>query len=139
MRCLLRGRLGASVVMHDAGHRHDTSARQDLWAAAIVEDEADPCRIPGPADHDDCMSQRHTAQLGTRIPEWVYDTPLGTAQDKTKWDRHRPDILIATEGKACQGDRIQQLILWPHDSYSGSEVLPGHRQKHTGSQGNAAT
>jgi hypothetical protein len=55
MRCLLRGRLGASVVMHDAGHRHDTSALQDLWAAAIEEDEADPCRIPGPGDHDDCM------------------------------------------------------------------------------------
>jgi hypothetical protein len=71
MRCLLRGRLGASVVMHDAGHRHDTSALQDLWAAAIEEDEADPCRIPvipAPADHDDCMSPRHTAQLGTRIP-----------------------------------------------------------------------
>ena len=51
MRCLLRGRLGASVVMHDAGHRHDTSALQDLWAAAIEEDEADPCRIPDPIDH----------------------------------------------------------------------------------------
>jgi hypothetical protein len=30
VRCLLRGRLGAGVVMHDAGHRHDTSALQDL-------------------------------------------------------------------------------------------------------------
>jgi hypothetical protein len=36
MRCLLRGRLGASVVMHDAGYRHDTSVLQDLWAAALV-------------------------------------------------------------------------------------------------------
>ncbi len=64
------------------------------------------------------MSPRHTAQLGTRIPEWVYDTPLGTAKDKTKWDRYRPDILIATEGKACQGDRIQQFYgRTIHESY----------------------
>jgi hypothetical protein len=71
---LLRGRLGASVLMHaTAGHRHDTSVlRQDLctdlWASALEEDEADPCRVPDPADPDDCMSERHTAQLGTRIP-----------------------------------------------------------------------
>jgi hypothetical protein len=57
LRCLLRGRLGASVVMHAAGHRHDTNTLQDLWAAAIEEDEADPCRIPDPADHDDYVSQ----------------------------------------------------------------------------------
>jgi hypothetical protein len=25
------------------------------------------------------------------------------------WDSCRPDILIATEGSACQGDRIQQF------------------------------
>jgi hypothetical protein len=44
------------------------------------------------------------SRLGTRIPaEWVYDTPLGTAHDRNKWDRYHPDILmIATEGKGCQ-------------------------------------
>jgi hypothetical protein len=125
-------RLGASVVMHDVGHRHDNSALHDLWAAAIEEDEVDACRIPGPTDHDDCLSRRHTAWLGTRIPEWVYDTLLGTAPDKSKWDRYRPDILIATEGKVCQRDMIQQFygrtihiveVKYCHDTDKSTQAL----------------
>jgi ribonuclease HI len=110
LRWLLRGRLGASVVMHDAGHKHDTSALHQLWADALEDGEADSSHAPDRAVSADGMSQRPPeTQLGTRIPEWVYDTPLGTAQDKTEWDRYRPDILIATEGKPSQGDRIQQF------------------------------
>ena len=75
----------------------------------MEEEAADPSSTPDFGEPDDCVPQQHAPQLGTRIPEWVYDTPLGTAQDKTKWDRYRPDILIATEGKACHGDRIQQF------------------------------
>jgi hypothetical protein len=66
----LAGWMGMMVVMQDAGHRHDTSVLQDLWAAALEEDEADPCRVPDQADPDDRMSERHAAnaaQLGTRI------------------------------------------------------------------------
>jgi ribonuclease HI len=111
LRWLLKGRLGASVVMHDAGHRHDTSALQELWEDAMDDTEADTSRT---ADHADpnCKSQGTqgpTTQLGTRIPEWVYDTPLGTDQDKSQWDRYRPDILVATQGNPCDGDRIQQF------------------------------
>jgi hypothetical protein len=111
LRWLLRGRLGGSVVMHDAGNRHDTSSvLQDLWAAALEEDEADPCGVPDPTDPDDCMSERHAAQLGTRTPEWVYDIPLGTAQDRNKWDRYRPDILIAVEGIESNNSMAARFI-----------------------------
>ena len=110
LRWLLRGRLGASVVMHDAGHKHDTSALHQLWADALEDGEADSSHAPDRAVSADGMSQRPPeTQLGTRIPEWVYDTPLGAAQDKSQWDRYRPDILIATEGKSRHGDRIQQF------------------------------
>jgi ribonuclease HI len=112
LRWILKGRLGASVVMHDAGHRHDTTALQELWAAALEDSgDADNIHTPDPADTaDDTTCRGPTAQLlGTRIPEWIYDTPLGAVQDKTNWDKFRPDILIATEGKPCHGDRIRQF------------------------------
>ena len=59
--------------------------------------------------NDDSASQRPATQLGTRIPEWVYTTPLGDEQEKSKWDKYRPDILLATEGSPCHGDRLQQF------------------------------
>ena len=37
LRYLLVGRLGASVVMHDAGHRHDTAALQMLQTIDTCE------------------------------------------------------------------------------------------------------
>jgi hypothetical protein len=108
LRWLLRGRLGTSVVVHGIGHRHDTSALQDLWAAVMEKDEADPCCTPDPTGPDDRTSQHHATRMG-RIFEWVFDIPLGDNQDNINWDRYHPDILIATEGKACQGDIIRQL------------------------------
>ena len=49
----------------------DASSHDCRTSNTLEADEADPFRVPDPADPDDCMSERHAAQLGTRIPEWV--------------------------------------------------------------------
>jgi hypothetical protein len=107
LRSLLSGRLGASVVMHDAGHKDDGSVQDLLMQAAHgnqqQEDQADD-GLPLAE-----LSGVQQAQLGTRIPAWVYDTPLGPEQDRSKWDRFRPDILLVTEGSSCAGDRLAQF------------------------------
>jgi hypothetical protein len=104
MRSLLKGRLGASLVMHDAGHKNDAAALQELWSDALADHDQDT-----PGGSQDGSQLPRTQLLGTRIPEWIYSTPLGADQDKTTWDRYRPDILIAMEGACTQGDRIQQF------------------------------
>jgi hypothetical protein len=77
LRSLLQGRLGGSVVMHDAGHKHDDSVLPDLWATAWADDAGS-----GPSSEttespagDGGVSQRLAAQLGTRIPLSGYIPP----------------------------------------------------------------
>jgi hypothetical protein len=108
MRSLLKGRLGASLVMHDAGHKHDAAVLQELWSDELADQSDQESDIGG--SHDDGGSQQpSTPLLGTRIPEWIYSTPLGAEQDKAAWDKYRPDILIAMEGACSHADRIQQF------------------------------
>jgi ribonuclease HI len=108
MRSLLKGRLGASLVMHDAGHKHDAAVLQELWSDELADQSDQESDIGG--SHDDGGSQQpSTPLLGTRIPDWIYSTPLGAEQDKAAWNKYRPDILIAMEGACSHGDRIQQF------------------------------
>jgi hypothetical protein len=105
MRHLLNGRLGASVVMHDAGHKHDAAMLHMLQAVDMDEQlESGTLNL----SDTDTTEAAQPAQLGTRIPAWVYDTPMGQIQDAADWNKYRPDIMIATPGNP-NGDRIQQF------------------------------
>ena len=106
LRTLLRSKLGASVVMHDAGHRHDGAALREVQAAEWeLEMEQEEARDDPRPD----KSPTNSNPLGTRIPEWVYDTPLGEQQTAAEWNKFRPDILIATRGGANLKDRIDSF------------------------------
>lgn len=87
--------------------QHCKSCGQLLWTNR--HEQMRPPRQTLTKRHGDSNSLTPRAQLGTRIPEWVYNTPLGPDQDKAEWDRYRPDVLIATEGAPSAGDRIQQF------------------------------
>ena len=112
LRTLLRSKLGASVVMHDAGHCHDKAALREVQAAeweleheeALHQTQPDP--EPEGPQHN--TSPRIKNQLGTRIPAWVYDTPLGETQTAIEWNKYRPDILIAVRGDE-RADRIDSF------------------------------
>ena len=109
LRSLLTGRLGASVVMHDAGHQQDTSELRLLHAADWGPSQEDTIADRMYPDSTDGELQQQRTRIGTRIPEWIYDTPIGPIQDKVEWDRYRPDILIATAGSPSDGDKIEQF------------------------------
>ncbi len=104
------------MVMHDAGHKHDsTSALHQLWADALEDGETDSSHAPDPVVSADGMSQRPSeTQLGTRIPAGVgrcTTPPLALPRIKPSVTGIAlPDILIATKGKSRHhGDRIQQF------------------------------
>jgi hypothetical protein len=110
LRWFLKGRLGASVVMHhDVGHSqtwHDTSVLQELWAAALWRTVRQTLYTHQtlPADLADGTRRGPTAQLllGFAGHQDTSDNgcmtlrPLGAAQDKSKWGEFRHDILIAS-------------------------------------------
>ena len=137
LRSLLAGRLGASVVMHDAGHRQDRGALKLVQAAEpeLEHDQSPGTPDPGaqqtqdPDDHThDCSkSQTHRHQFGTRIPPWVYHTPLGEEQNKADWDRYRPDIMIAVAGDALQSDGSNRQLPFPNHPHSRSQILQRYR------------
>ena len=135
LRYLLVGRLGASVVMHDAGHRHDTAALQMLQTI-------DTCELLTPEElsidggMDPPAAQQPTQLLGTRIPAWIYDTPLGQTQDPAEWNKYRPDIMIAMAGSPG-GDRIEQFhsriihiveVKYCRDTDRNAQSLRAHQQ-----------
>ena len=109
MRSVLKGRLGASLVMHDAGHKNDAAVLQELWSDALADHSDQTSATGGSQSDGGSQLPSGTPLLGTRIPEWIYSTPLGAEQDKAEWDRYRPDILIAMEGACSDGNRIQQF------------------------------
>ncbi len=93
--------------MHDAGHKHALQLLQAADWSLPQEDTSAADHSPDAADGS--RQQAQQAQLGTRLPEWIYDTPLCPQEDKVELDRYRPDILIATTGDPSKGDRIKQF------------------------------
>ena len=71
LKALLKGGRGADIVMHDIGHAADASMLHDV--------------------------PKSQGSFATRIPEWVYTKgrrSKPSANEKNKWDRYRPDILM---------------------------------------------